>query len=57
MRQAHRERGFSEALAREYLTRHIVFELSGKHLEGLALYRSYVRALDSQPADSVPVQI
>jgi predicted solute-binding protein len=45
VQQAGRERGFPEALAREYLTRHIVFELSGKHLEGLKLYRNYVRAL------------
>jgi chorismate dehydratase len=45
VKRAARERGFSEALAREYLTRHIVFELSPKHLKGLHLYRDYVRAL------------
>lgn len=45
VRRAAEERGFSEALAREYLTRHIVYELSGKHLEGLELYRKYARAL------------
>ena len=47
VRQACEERGFPEPLAREYLTRHIVFELSPKHLEGLELYRNFVRALDS----------
>jgi chorismate dehydratase len=50
VQQAGRKRGFPEALAREYLTRHIVFELSRKHLEGLELYRKYVRALNPLPA-------
>jgi predicted solute-binding protein len=40
------ERGFGENLAREYLTRHIVYELSGKHMEGLKLFRGYARALE-----------
>jgi chorismate dehydratase len=39
------ERGFPDALAREYLTRHIVYELSERHLRGLELFRSRVRAL------------
>jgi predicted solute-binding protein len=43
---AGRERGFPELLAREYLTRHIVYELSDKHLQGLELFRSRVRELD-----------
>jgi predicted solute-binding protein len=47
--QAERERGFPEALTREYLTRHIVFELSRKHIEGLELFRKYVRALNPLP--------
>jgi chorismate dehydratase len=55
VQEAVRGRGFPEALAREYLTRHIVFELSGKHLEGLALYREYVRALE--PLHVKPVQV
>jgi predicted solute-binding protein len=37
--QAAEERGFEPALAREYLTRHIVYRLSAKHLEGLRLFR------------------
>jgi predicted solute-binding protein len=39
------ERGFSEAVAREYLTRHIVFELTPRHRAGLALFREKVREL------------
>jgi len=39
------ERGFPEPLVHEYLTRNIVYELTPKHLEGLSLYRRYVRAL------------
>jgi chorismate dehydratase len=57
VRQAATERGFPEALAREYLTRHIVFELSAKHLEGLALYRAWVRALEPREAEPMQVQI
>jgi predicted solute-binding protein len=40
------ERGFPKELSRAYFTRYIVYELSAKHLEGLALFRSHVRALD-----------
>jgi chorismate dehydratase len=43
--EAERKRGFPKPLAREYLTRHIVYELSSEHLRGLELYRDYVRAL------------
>jgi chorismate dehydratase len=39
------ERGFPQELARAYFTRHIVYALSAKHLEGLALFREHVRAL------------
>ena len=39
------ERGFPKELARAYLTRHIVYALSAKHLEGLELFRKHVRAL------------
>lgn len=46
VRRAEAERGFPEALAREYLTSHIDFELTPKHLEGLELYRRYVRSLE-----------
>jgi chorismate dehydratase len=37
------ERGFPEALASDYLNRHIVFELSNRHLRGLDLFRQFVR--------------
>ncbi|HWF11804.1 MAG TPA: menaquinone biosynthesis protein [Bryobacteraceae bacterium] len=40
------ERGFPKALARAYFTRHIVYSLSARHLEGLALFRRLVVALD-----------
>jgi chorismate dehydratase len=40
------ERGFPKQLAREYFTRYIVYPLGPKHLEGLALFRKYVAALD-----------
>ncbi len=44
--QASAERGFPKELARQYFTRHIVYPLSAKHLEGLALFRKLVRDLD-----------
>jgi chorismate dehydratase len=40
------ERGFGEQLAREYLTRHIVYRLTASHLKGLELFRSRVRELE-----------
>jgi predicted solute-binding protein len=40
------ERGFPKALARAYFTRHIVYSLSARHLEGLTLFRKLVLALD-----------
>ncbi len=40
------ERGFREDAAREYLTRHIVYRLSGRHLAGLDLFRRRVRELE-----------
>ena len=43
------ERGFDKALARDYFTRHIVYPLSAKHLEGLTLFRSLVLALEPAP--------
>ncbi len=43
--QAQAERGFPEALARRYLTRNIVFELTARHREGLELFRRKVREL------------
>jgi predicted solute-binding protein len=40
------ERGFPEALAREYVTRHVVYELSARHRAGLELFRRKVRELE-----------
>jgi chorismate dehydratase len=40
------ERGFRKELARAYFTRHIVYPLSAKHLEGLALFRKLALALE-----------
>jgi chorismate dehydratase len=44
------ECGFSRELTREYLTRHVVHELSAKHMEGLALFRSLARKLQPMAA-------
>lgn len=44
------ERGFSKELARAYFTRHIVYPLTPRHLEGLKLFRKLVMALDATPA-------
>jgi len=40
------ERGFGNDLARAYFTRHIVYPLSSRHLEGLRLFRKLVLALE-----------
>lgn len=40
------DRGFDRGLARAYFTRHIVYPLSSRHLEGLALFRKLVLALE-----------
>ena len=45
IRQAADERGFPEPLAREYLTRHIQYNLGPEHLEGLTKFRALARAL------------
>ena len=44
--RAKAERGFAEPVSREYLTRYIQYELTAKHLQGLGLYREYVRGLE-----------
>lgn len=44
--RAHAERGYGEALARDYLTRFIQYELTSRHLEGLSLFRRLVREMD-----------
>ncbi len=46
VRKAVAERGFPEDLARNYLTRHIVYRLSARHLAGLELFRRKVRELE-----------
>jgi len=47
------ERGFGKKLARDYFTRHIVYPLSSRHLEGLALFRKLVLALEPAPVVAV----
>jgi chorismate dehydratase len=47
------ERGFRTALAHEYFTRHIAYELSPRHLEGLTRFRAFVRDLDRVGASAV----
>ncbi len=42
---ARMERGFDEDLARDYLTRHIVYRLGARHREGLELFRKLARAV------------
>ncbi len=44
------ERGFAKDLARAYFTRHIVYPLSPRHLEGLELFRKLVLALEPSRA-------
>jgi predicted solute-binding protein len=51
VQRASRERGFREDLARDYLTRRIVYELTARHLEGLEMFRKFNRALE--PAEVV----
>ena len=46
VRRAKEERGFSEPVAHEYLTRYIQFELGPRHHEGLRRFREFVRTLD-----------
>jgi chorismate dehydratase len=48
--QAVRERGFRESVAREYLSRTIVYRLGAKHLEGLGLFRKLTAQLEAVPA-------
>jgi len=48
--RASAERGFGKELARDYFTRHIVYPLAAKHLEGLTLFRKLVLALEPAPA-------
>jgi len=44
-RREHKKVGISEELAREYLTRNIVFELGVREYEGLAAFLEYAAAL------------
>jgi chorismate dehydratase len=47
-------RGVSENLVREYLTRHIVFELGDRDMEGMQLYLKQALALDRMK-EKIPV--
>jgi predicted solute-binding protein len=47
------ERGFRPALVRDYFTRHIAYELSAKHIEGLTRFRGLVRELDRVAAPAI----
>lgn len=47
VRAAVAELGYSEALVSEYLNRHIVYELSDRHLRGLELFRRLAGQLPS----------
>ncbi len=50
---ASRERQFDESVAREYLTRHIVYRLDARHREGLELFRGLARAIPAGSAAGV----
>jgi predicted solute-binding protein len=43
-----KERDYREELVREYLTRHIVYELGPRHIEGLELFRKLARAVPAR---------
>jgi predicted solute-binding protein len=45
VQRAVQERGFREDVARDYLTRRIMYELSARHIEGMTMFRSLNRAL------------
>jgi len=45
VQRAAQERGFREDVARDYLTRRIMYELSARHIEGMTMFRSLNRAL------------
>jgi len=49
--RAAEERGFGRALARQYLTSHIVYRLKANHLKGLELFRRRVRELEPLPSE------
>ena len=53
VREEHARRGITASLAREYLTRHIVFELGDAEYQGLARFHQY--ALEAIPTLEVTV--
>ena len=55
--QESQARHVSADLAREYLTRHIVFELGDKDYDGMREYLKLARALDKKDQDSALVSI
>jgi chorismate dehydratase len=56
VRQEHPKLGISEALAREYLTRNIVFELGDREYKGLATFLQYASELGN-PVELKPMDI
>jgi chorismate dehydratase len=54
-RQEHAKLGISEALAREYLTRNIIFELGEREYAGLEAFLQYASALASPEMRKVTV--
>ncbi len=56
VRSEHSTRGVSAALAREYLTRYIVFELGDREYQGLSLFLQYARELPN-PTDLRKVSV
>ncbi len=47
------ERGFDAAVARNYLTEHIVYELGARHREGLELFRKLARTVPAEAGAAV----
>lgn len=56
VREEHSKLGISEALAREYLTRNIVFELGDREYKGLATFLQYASEL-RDPVDMRKVEV
>jgi predicted solute-binding protein len=56
VRQEHPKLGISEALAREYLTRNIVFELGEREYMGLATFLQYAAELGN-PVEMKPIEL
>ncbi len=55
VQEEHARRGITAELAREYLTRHIVFELGDAEYRGMARFLEYSRVLETIPTTEVTV--